>query len=84
MFIATVQLNVGQEKKVKCAFSLLFFYWTDSHTKRNTNILFIALHQDAFDDRNIVRAVMKNPKTIVSDITNNFHRAGVKVSQSTI
>ena len=34
--------------------------------------------------RNIVRAVNKNPKTSVSDITNNLHRAEVKVSQSTI
>ena len=38
----------------------------------------------AVDDRNIVRAVKKNPKTSVSDITNNLHRAGVKVSQSTV
>ena len=38
----------------------------------------------AVDDRNIVRAVKKNPKTSVSDITNNLHRTGVKVSQSTV
>ena len=31
-----------------------------------------------------MRAVKKNPKTNVSDIANNFQRAGVKVSQSTI
>lgn len=31
------------------------------HNKRNTDMLFVASHQDAFDD-NIVRAVMKNPK----------------------
>ncbi|MCI4387222.1 hypothetical protein PGIGA_G00071680 [Pangasianodon gigas] len=30
------------------------------------------------DDRNIVRAVKKNQKTTVRDITNNLHRAGVK------
>lgn len=35
----------------------------------------------AIDDRNIVRAVKKNPKTTVTDITANLHRAGVKVSQ---
>lgn len=38
----------------------------------------------AVDDRNIVRAVKKNPKTTVTDITANLHRAGVKVSQSTV
>ncbi|MCJ8740406.1 hypothetical protein PDJAM_G00058690 [Pangasius djambal] len=38
----------------------------------------------AVDDRNIVRAVKKNPQTTVSDITNNLHRAGVQVSQSTV
>lgn len=36
------------------------------------------------DDRNIVRAVKKTPKTSVSDITNDLHSAGVKVSQSTV
>ena len=34
----------------------------------------------AVDDRNIVRAVKKNPKTTVSNITNNPRSAGVKVS----
>ena len=38
----------------------------------------------AIYDRNIVRAVKKNPKTSVSDITTNLHRAGVKVSQSNV
>uniref|UniRef100_A0A0E9XQ99 Transposase Tc1-like domain-containing protein n=1 Tax=Anguilla anguilla TaxID=7936 RepID=A0A0E9XQ99_ANGAN len=38
----------------------------------------------AVDDRNIVKAVKKNLKTSVSDITNNLHRTGVKVSQSTV
>ncbi len=38
----------------------------------------------AVDDRNIVRAVKKNPKTTVSDITNNLQRAGVKVSQPAV
>ena len=38
----------------------------------------------AVDDRNIVRAVKKDPKTTVSDISNNLQRAGVKVSQSTV
>lgn len=38
----------------------------------------------AVDDRNIVRAVKKHPKTTVPDITANLHRAGVKVSQSTV
>ena len=38
----------------------------------------------AVDDRNIVRAVKKNPKTSVRIVTNNLHRAGVKESQSTI
>lgn len=38
----------------------------------------------AVDDRNIVRAVRKKPKTTVSDILNNLHRAGVKVSSSTV
>ena len=32
------------------------------------------------DDRNIVRAVKKDPKTTVSNISNNLQRAGVKVS----
>jgi len=36
------------------------------------------------DDRSIVRAVKKTPKTSVSDITNDLHSAGVKVSQSTV
>ncbi len=36
------------------------------------------------DDRNIVTAVKKDPKTTVSDISNNLQRAGVKVSQSTV
>ncbi len=38
----------------------------------------------AVDDRNIVTAVKKDPKTTVSDISNNLQRAGVKVSQSTV
>lgn len=38
----------------------------------------------AVDDRNIVRAVKKNPQITVSNITNNLHLAGVKVSQSTV
>ncbi len=38
----------------------------------------------AIDDRNIVTAVKKDPKTTVSDISNNLQRAGVKVSQSTV
>lgn len=38
----------------------------------------------AVDDRNIVRAVKKNPQTTVSSITNNLMRAGVNVSQSTV
>ncbi len=38
----------------------------------------------AVDDRNIVRAVRKDPKTTVSEISNNLQRAGVKVSQSTV
>jgi len=38
----------------------------------------------AVDDRNIVRAVKKDPKTTVSDISNNLQRAGVKVSLSTV
>ena len=33
-------------------------------------------------NRNIVRAVKKTPKTWVYDITNNLHRAAVKVSRS--
>ena len=35
------------------------------------------------DDRNIVRAAKKTPKTSVSHITNNLHSAGMKISQST-
>ncbi len=38
----------------------------------------------AVDDRNIVTAVKKDPKTTVSDISINLQRAGVKVSQSTV
>ncbi len=38
----------------------------------------------AVDDRNIVTAVKKDPKTTVSDMSNNLQRAGVKVSQSTV
>lgn len=38
----------------------------------------------AVDNRNIVRAVKKDPTTNVSDICNNPQRAGVKVSQSTV
>ncbi len=38
----------------------------------------------AVDDRNIVTAVKKDPKTTVSDISNNLQRARVKVSQSTV
>ena len=34
----------------------------------------------ATDDRNIVRAVKKDPKTTVSDNSNNLQRARVKVS----
>lgn len=33
----------------------------------------------AVDNRNIVKAVKKNPKTLLSDITNNIHNAGLKV-----
>ncbi len=36
------------------------------------------------DDRHNVTAVKKDPKTTVSDISNNLQRAGVKVSQSTV
>uniref|UniRef100_A0A3B1IQX0 Transposase Tc1-like domain-containing protein n=1 Tax=Astyanax mexicanus TaxID=7994 RepID=A0A3B1IQX0_ASTMX len=36
------------------------------------------------DERRIVLAVKKNPKTTVSQITSDLHRAGVKVSQSTV
>ncbi len=38
----------------------------------------------AVDDRNIVTAVKKDPKTTVSDISNNLQRAGVRVWQSTV
>ena len=38
----------------------------------------------AVDDKNIVRNCEEKPKTSVSDITNNLHRAGMKVSHSTI
>ena len=38
----------------------------------------------AGDDRKIIRAVKKTPKTTVSHITNNLQSAGVKVSQYTI
>ncbi len=38
----------------------------------------------AVDNRNIVTAVKKDPKTTVSDISNNLQRAGVKASQSTV
>lgn len=38
----------------------------------------------AADDRNIVRAVKKDPKTTVGEISNNLQRAGVKVSASTV
>ena len=38
----------------------------------------------AVDNRNIVRAVKEDPKTTVSNISNNLQRAGVKVSQSTV
>lgn len=38
----------------------------------------------AIDDRNIVRAVKKDPKTTVSDNSNNLQRARVKVSQCTV
>lgn len=36
------------------------------------------------DEKKIVRAMRKHPKTAVSEITKNFHRAEVKVSQSTV
>ena len=38
----------------------------------------------AVDDRNIVRAVKKDPKTTVVGISNKLQRAGVKVSLSTV
>lgn len=38
----------------------------------------------ADDDRNMVRAVKKTPKTTVSDFTNNLHGTEVKDSQSTV
>ena len=34
----------------------------------------------AVDDRNVVRAVIKNPKTTITLITANLCRAGIKVS----
>uniref|UniRef100_A0A3Q1I713 Transposase Tc1-like domain-containing protein n=1 Tax=Anabas testudineus TaxID=64144 RepID=A0A3Q1I713_ANATE len=36
------------------------------------------LSNRSVDNRNTVRAVKKDPKTTVSDINNNFQRAGVK------
>ncbi len=50
----------------------------------NINQTGIPRKTTAVDDRNIVRAVRKDPKTTVSEISNNLQRAGVKVSQSTV
>ena len=36
----------------------------------------------AVDDRNIVRAVKKNPNTSVADITNNLHRDCISIDRS--
>ena len=51
--------------------------------KETTGVLTTRHRTTAFDDRNIVRNVKKKPTTI-SDITNNLHRAGMKVLKSTV
>lgn len=38
----------------------------------------------AVDDKQIVKAVKKNPQITVSNITNSLHLAGVNISQSTV
>lgn len=58
------------------------FCFLFSYEKTITRKLVIAIwpwKTAADDDRNIVRAVKKNPKIAVTDINNNLQKAGVKV-----
>uniref|UniRef100_A0AAQ4NRB3 E3 ubiquitin-protein ligase CBL n=2 Tax=Gasterosteus aculeatus aculeatus TaxID=481459 RepID=A0AAQ4NRB3_GASAC len=73
--------NIGHSKhnNLECPEKeRLLVYWSNrcqTGRPRETTVV---------DDRSIVRAVKKTPKTSVSDITNDLHSAGVKVSQSTV